>query len=131
MQFPSILGGFETRQKQFFAYFLSQEKNQKKNSRKNWFFSGENRFLSEKSAIFRRFFFSEFSTAKSFLGPPKSYFSPKNRPISVIFLSLFSSPNRYHLRYFITIRNLISPMKHSSMVKDMTIRRKWVRLKFL
>ena len=55
---------------------------------KNRFFSGKNRFLSEKSAIFRRFFFSDFSTAKSFLGPPKSDFSPKNQPISKIFLSL-------------------------------------------
>ena len=106
MPFPGILGGFETRQKQFFAYFWSQEKNQKKIfSRKNRFLSvkigffgeksvfiGKNRFLSEKSAIFRRFFFfSDFSTAKSFPGPPKSDFSPKNRPISAIFLSLLST----------------------------------------
>ena len=78
MPFPDILGGFETRRKQFFAYFWSQEKKKKKNFQEKSVFFGEksvffgeksvffgeksvfigkNRFLSEKSAIFRRFFF--------------------------------------------------------------------------
>ena len=51
-------------------------------------FIGKNRFLSEKSAIFRRFFFFDFSILISFPAPPKSDFSPKNRPKSVIFLSM-------------------------------------------
>ena len=101
--FPGILGGFETRQKQFFCIFLESGKKSKKKkiqeksvfigknrffSGKNRFFFGKNRFLSEKSAIFRRFFFPDFSTTISFPGPPISDFSPKNRPISAIFCSL-------------------------------------------
>ena len=48
-------------------------------------------FFRENVGIFRFFaeiFSVDFSTAKSFPGPPKSDFSPKNRPISTIFLSL-------------------------------------------
>ena len=71
MPFSGILGGFKTRQKQFFAYFWSQKKNKKKIPGK----IGD-------------FLFSDFSTAKSFSDPPKSDFSSKNRPISAIFLSL-------------------------------------------
>ena len=53
------------------------------------FFRGKNRFLSEKIGDFSPiFFFSDFSTAKSFPGSLKSDFSPKNRSISMIFLSL-------------------------------------------
>ena len=73
----------------FFAYFWSQEKNKnKKFPGKIGFFSGINRFLSEKSAIFHRFFFSDFSIPISFPAPPKSDFSSKNRPKSAIFLSM-------------------------------------------
>ena len=109
MPFPGILGGFETRQKQFFAYFWSQEKNQKKKfSRKNrflsvkiGFFSGKNRFLSEKSAIFRRFFFfSDFSIPISFPAPSKFDFSPKNRPKSAIFLSMLRGSLFFSLFFF-------------------------------
>ena len=63
---------------------------------------GKNRFLSVKIGFFRGkigfyrknrrffadFFFSDFSTAISFPGPPISDFSPKNPPISAIFCSL-------------------------------------------
>ena len=76
MPFPGILGGFETRQKQFFAYFWSQEKNQKKKiSRKIGFFWGKIGFYRKNRRFFADFFFFDFSTAKSFPGPPKSDFS--------------------------------------------------------
>ena len=42
----------------------------------------------QKIDFFLPIFFPNFSTAKSFSGPSKSDFSPKNRPISTIFLSL-------------------------------------------
>ena len=48
MPFPGILDGFETPQKQFFAYFWSQEKNKKKIK-----ISRKNRFLSVKIGFFR------------------------------------------------------------------------------
>ena len=67
-------------------------------SEKIGFFREKSDFFGKMSEFFdfsaknRRFFaeiFSvDFSTAKSFPGPPKSDFSPKNRPISAIFLSL-------------------------------------------
>ena len=79
-----------------FCIFLESGKKSKKKffQEKSVFFGeksgfiGKNRFLSEQSAIFHRFFFSDFSLAKSFPGPQKSDFSRKNRPISAIFLSL-------------------------------------------
>ena len=81
--FPGILGGFETHQKQFFAYFWSQEKNQKKKN-----FQEKSVFIRKNRRFFADFFFSDFSIPISFLAPPKSDFSPKNRPKSAIFLSM-------------------------------------------
>ena len=90
-----------TRQKQFFAYFWSQEKNQKKKSQeksifidKNRFFSGENRFLSEKnqflsekSAIFRRFFFFRFFHPNIFSSTTEiRFFSEKSAEIDYFFV---------------------------------------------
>ena len=93
----------------FLHIFGVRKKNQKKN------FSRKYRFLSVKIGFFRRkigfyrkksdfigkigdfspiFFFSDFSTAKSFPSPPKSDFSPKNRPISAIFCSLIKPLSR-------------------------------------
>ena len=101
--FPGILGGFETRQKQFFCIFLeSGKKSKKKNFQEKSVFIGKNRFFRGKIGFFQKksvffgkigdfspiFFFSDFSTAISFPGPPISDFSPKNRPISAIFCSL-------------------------------------------
>ena len=78
-----------------FSYFWNHRKNQKFFSQEKSGFFGKYRYLSENISIYRknrRFFAdflpSDFSTAKSFPGPPKSDFSPKNRPISAIFLSL-------------------------------------------
>ena len=102
MSLSGILGGFETRQKQFFHIFGTREKIrnfffQEKSGffGKNRYFIGKYRYLLENIGIYRknqRFFVdflpSDFSTAKSFPGPPKSDFSSKNRPISAIFLSL-------------------------------------------
>ena len=78
-----------------FSYFWNQGKNQK------FFFPGKIGIFRKKSVFYREisvfigkyryfadFLPSDFSTAKSFPGPPKSDFSPKNRPISAIFLSL-------------------------------------------
>ena len=115
MPFSGILGGFETRQKQFFCIFLeSGKKSKKKNFQeksvfigKSRFFSEKNRFLSEKIGFYRKnqrffadFFFPDFSTAKSFPGPPKSDFSPKNWPISAIFLSLYVTASGNWLAIF-------------------------------
>ena len=109
MSLSGILGGFETRQKQIFHIFGTREKIrnfffQEKSGffgknryfiGKYRYFIGKYRYLSENIGIYRknrRFFAdflpSDFSTAKSFPGPPKSDFSPKNRPISAIFLFL-------------------------------------------
>ena len=51
-------------------------------------FPGKIGFYRKNRRFFADFFFPDFSIAKSFPGPPKSDFSPKNRPISAIFLSL-------------------------------------------
>ena len=73
----------------FFTYFWSQEKNQKK-----FFFQEKSVFFGEKSVFigkigyFAPIFFPDFSILISFPAPPKSDFSPKNRPKSVIFLSM-------------------------------------------
>ena len=62
------------------------------------YFIGKYRYLSEKIGIYRKnrrifsdFFTPDFSIPKSFPAPPKSDFSPKNRPKSAIFLSLLSA----------------------------------------
>ena len=89
MPLPSILSVFETHQKQFFHIFGAKEKNKKKNFQEKMIFIGKNRFLLEKSAIFLRFFTSDFSFPKSFPIQPKTDFSPKNRPKKMIFLSLY------------------------------------------
>ena len=96
MSLPGILGGFETRQKQIFHIFGTREKIRNFFSRKNRDFSVKIGILSENIGFYRknrRFFFPDFSTAKSFPGPPISDFSPENRPISAIFLSLHSTDN--------------------------------------
>ena len=70
-----------------FCIFLeSGKKSKKKNFQEKSVFFGEKSVFIGKIADF---FFSDFSTAKSFPSPPKSDFSPKNRPISTIFLSLY------------------------------------------
>ena len=85
-----------------FCIFLESGKKSKKKKfqeksvfiGKNRFFSEKNRVLSEKIGFYRknrRFFadfFSDFSIPISFPAPPKSDFSPKNRPKSAIFLSM-------------------------------------------
>ena len=74
-----------------FCIFLESGKNQKKKfPGKIGFFWRKIGFYRKNRRFFTDFFFSDFSTAKSFPGPPKSDFSPKNRPISTIFLSLLS-----------------------------------------
>ena len=62
MSLPGILGGFETRHKQFFHIFGAKEKTGKKSEiffpgkigffREKSVFIEKNRYLSEKSAIF-------------------------------------------------------------------------------
>ena len=88
MPFPGILGGFETCQKQFFTYFWSQEKNKKKNFQEKSVFIRKIGFYQKNRRFFTDFFFSDFSIPISFPAPPKSDFSPKNRPKSAIFLSM-------------------------------------------
>ena len=72
-----------------FCIFLESGKKSKKKK-----FPGKIGFYRKKSVFigkigdFSPIFFFDFSTAKSFPGPPKSDFSPKNRPISAIFCSL-------------------------------------------
>ena len=102
----------------FLHIFGVRKKKKKKNFQEKSVFFGEksvfigkNRFLSEKNRFYRKksvlsekigfigknrrffadFFFSDFSTAKSFPSPPISDFSPKNRPISAKFCSLVTS----------------------------------------
>ena len=95
MSLSGILDEFETRQKQFFHIFGAKEKI------RNFFFPGkigffrkksvfyrENRYLSEKSAIFLRFFYFRFFHRKSFPAPPKIDFLHKNRSKKPIFLSM-------------------------------------------
>ena len=80
MPFPGILGGFEIRQKQFFAYFWSQEKNQKKK------FPGKIVFFGEKSVFIGKisdfspiFFFFRFFHCKIFSRPTEiRFFSEKS-----------------------------------------------------
>ena len=88
--FPGILGGFETRQKQFFCIFLESGKKSKKKNfqeksvkigffRKKSVFFGKNRFLSEKSAIFCQFFFFRFFHCSFFSRPADiRFFSEKS-----------------------------------------------------
>ena len=77
MQFLGILGGFKTRQKQFFAYFWSQKQT-----------FGEKLVFIGKIGDFSPIFFPDFSIPISFPVPPKSDFSLKNRQKSAIFLSM-------------------------------------------
>ena len=77
MPLPSILGGFETRQKHFFHIFGARKKIRKFFfQEKSVFFGkksgfiGNNRDLSEKSAIFRRNFFKRFFPWIFFPLPP-------------------------------------------------------------
>ena len=92
--FPGILGGFETRQKQFFCIFLESGKNSKKKKfqeksvfiGKNRFFSGKNRFFSEKIGFYRKnrrffadFFFFQFFHCSFFSRPADiRFFSEKS-----------------------------------------------------
>ena len=75
-----------------FSYFWSQGKSREKI--RNFFFQ-ENQVFSENIGIYLKnqrffsdFFTSDFSTRKSFPAPPKTDFSPKNRPKKMIFLSM-------------------------------------------
>ena len=65
---------FETIQKQFFSYFWSQRKNQKKN------FPEKISFFPKNQRFFSTFFTFDFSFLKSFPTPLKTDFSPKNWP---------------------------------------------------
>ena len=65
----------------FLHIFGVRKKIKKKNFQEKSVFIG-------KIGDFSPIFFSDFSTTKSFPGPPKSDFSPKNRSILAIFLSL-------------------------------------------
>ena len=64
---PDILGGFETRQKKIFHIFGTREKIRN-------FFSKKYRYLSEKSAIFRRFFYFRFFHPKIFSSTAENRF---------------------------------------------------------
>ena len=82
------MGGFKTRQKQFFHLFGAREKIRKKFfHEKSFFFSeksifyreksvfiGKNRYLLEKSAIFLRFFYFRFFLPKIVSNPTKNQF---------------------------------------------------------
>ena len=81
MSLLGILGGFETRRKQIFHTFGAREKI------RNFFFQkksvfyleisvfiGKNRYLSEKSAIFLRFFYFRFFHLKIFSSTTENRF---------------------------------------------------------
>ena len=80
MPLPGIFGGFKTHQKHFFFTFLEPgKKSENFFSRKNWFFFGKNRDLSEIIGIFpknRRFF------AEIFLNHFSMDFSSPLQPIT-------------------------------------------------
>ena len=67
MPFPSILGGFETHQKQFFEIFEAKE--QKEKTVKNWKISGKYR---KKSEIIGKNRTKEISVEISYRSPPIS-----------------------------------------------------------
>ena len=104
MPFPGILGGFETRQKQFFAYFWSQEKNKKKKFfQEKSIFIGKNRFLSEKSAIFLRFFFFRFFHPNIFSSTTEiRFFSEKSVEIGDFFFPCL------HIKHEVNIQHGIN-----------------------
>ena len=79
MPLPGILGGFETLQKQFFHIFGAKEKTGKKIrnlkfQEKSFFFFWKNRFFSEKSAMFLRFFYFRFFLPKIVSNPTENRF---------------------------------------------------------
>ena len=83
MPLPGILGGFETRQKQFFHIFGAKGKNQKfffsgkiGFFEKYRYFIGKNRYLSENIGIYRK-------TAIFLLPifPSQNRFQPNRKPI--------------------------------------------------
>ena len=84
--------------KAIFYIFLESGKKSKKKIQEKSVFIG-------KIGDFFHIFFSDFSTAKSFPGPSKSDFCPKNRPISTIFLSLPTTPLfTFSFKFSISIR---------------------------
>ena len=80
--FPGILGGFETRQKQFFAYFWSQEKNQKKE-----IFQEISVFIGKNQRFFTDFFFFRFFHPNIFSSTTEiRFFSEKSTEIGDFFV---------------------------------------------
>ena len=97
MPFPGILGGFKTRQKQFFCIFLELEKKSKKK------FSRKNRFYRKNWRFFADFFSLDFSIPISFLAPPKSAIF-----LSIVIIGL--------MKIFYTLRTLsiLIMMRHGN-----------------
>ena len=85
MPLSGILGGCETRKKQFFHIFGAKKKTGKKSE---IFFPGKIGIYRKKRRFFSDFFTSDFSFPKSFPTQQKTDFSPKNRQKKTIFLSL-------------------------------------------
>ena len=94
MSLLGILGGFETCQKQIFHIFGTREKIrnfffQEKSGffGKNRYFIGNYRFLSEKSTIFRRFFYFRFFHPNIFSSTTEiRYFTEKLAEIGDFFV---------------------------------------------
>ena len=106
MSLLSILGGFETRQKQIFHIFGTREKIrifffQEKSGffGKNRYFIGKYRYLSEKSAIFCRFFAIRFFHCKIFSRPTEiRFFSEKSVDFGDFFVPGCNRTKRFVIR---------------------------------
>ena len=84
MSLLGILGGFETRQKQFFHIFGAREKSINFFSQEKSVFFGE---ISEKSAIFLRFFHTRFFHPKIFSSTTEiRFFAEKSVEIGDFFV---------------------------------------------
>ena len=99
MPLSGILGGFETRQKQFFHIFGAREKIRKFFFQEKFVFFweksgfiGKNRFLSEKSVIFLRFFYFRCFHPKIFSNTTEiRFFSEKSDEIDDFFVHAYTN----------------------------------------